>query len=155
MTILHDPKTISNEPNTSEHPQASLRPAGITAVAVACLLISGLHLAFAFLTWRGVVPLASGAFLVGAGLETYGPLMFLIFAFLFARAGFGLLRLSRSSRYLTIALAGLGIYLLAPAVSSALADFRLRALAQDGVQVIVRGAVIWYMLQPQVGEAFL
>jgi hypothetical protein len=148
------PKTILHEPSTSEDPQASTRPAGVTAVAVACLLMSGLHLAFALLTWRGVVPLASGAFLVGAGLEIYGPLMFLIFAFLFARAGFGLLRLSRWSRYLTIALAGLGIYLLAPTLSSAVADFRVGALARDGVQVIVRGAIIWYMLQPQVREVF-
>jgi hypothetical protein len=135
-------------------PRAAVRPAGVTAVAVACLLMSGLHLAFALLAWRGVVPLARGAFLIGAGLELYGPLMFLIFAFLFARAGFGLLRLSRWSWYLAILLAGLGIYLLIPTLSTALAEFRLPALARDGAQVIARGVVIWYMLQPAVREAF-
>jgi hypothetical protein len=116
--------------------------------------MSGLHLAFALLTWRGVLPLASGAFLLGAGLELYGPLMFLIFAFLFARAGFGLLRLSRWSRYLAILLAGLGIYLLVPTLSSAVMELRLQALVRDGAQVIARGMVIWYMLQPPVSEVF-
>jgi hypothetical protein len=142
------------QPAISKESKARIRPAGVTLVAVVCLLMSGLYLAFALLTWRGVVPLARGAFLVGAGLELYGPLMFLIFAFLFARAGFGLLRLSRWSRYLAILLAGLGIYLLVPTVSSALMEFRVRALLQDGAQVMVRGAVLWYMLQPSVGEVF-
>jgi hypothetical protein len=116
--------------------------------------MSGLYLAFALLTWREVLPLASGAFLVGAGLELYGPVMFLIFAFLFGRAGFGLLRLSRWARYLAILLAGLGIYLVVPTLSSAVMEFRLPALLQDGAQVVVRGAVIWYMLQDPVRQAF-
>jgi hypothetical protein len=150
--ILHEP--ILHTPKTSNDPQPTLRPAGVTVVAVACLLMTGLYLAFALLTWRGVVPLASGAFLVGAGLELYGPLMFVIFAFLFARAGFGLLRLSRWSRYLVILLAGLGIYLLIPTLSSAVMEFRVQALVRDGAQVMVRGAVIWYMLQPPVRDVF-
>ena len=150
---------ISHKPasNAFEGPQerrANARPAGVTLVAVICLLMSGLYLAFALLTWREVLPLASGAFLVGAGLELYGPVMFLIFAFLFGRAGFGLLRLSRWARYLAILLAGLGIYLVVPTLSSAVMEFRLRALLQDGAQVVVRGAVIWYMLQEPVRQAF-
>jgi hypothetical protein len=134
--------------------RTSPRPAGVTLIAVICLLMCGLYLAFALLTWRELVPLASGAFLIGAGLEIYGPLMFLIFAFLFARAGFGLLRLSRWSRYLVILLAGLGIYLTTPTLSSAVAEFRLPALIRDGFQVVVRVAIIWYMLQEPVREAF-
>jgi hypothetical protein len=98
--------------------------------------------------------LSSGAFLLGGALETLGPAMYLIFAFLLARAGWGLLRLSPWSRYLVILLAGLGIYLLLPAISSSVADFRLRALALAGVQVISRVLVIWYMLQARVKESF-
>ncbi len=33
-------------------------------------------------------------------------------------------------------------------------EFRLQALLQDGAQVVVRGAIIWYMLQPPVRDAF-
>ena len=52
-------------------------------------------------------------------------------------------------------LAGLGIYLAVPTLSSALMDFRLPALLREGVQVMVRTAVIWYMLQPAVRDAFV
>ncbi len=142
---------ISLSPNVV---QDRTRPAGVTVIAAACLLMSGLHLGFALLAWRSLVPLASGAFLVGAGLELYGPLMFLIFAFLFARAGFGLLRLSRWSRYLAILLAGLGIYLLVPTLSAALVEVRPVTLLRDGAQVMARAAVIWYMMQSPVREAF-
>ena len=134
--------------------KSGTRPAGVTVVAVVCLLMSGLHLAFALLVWRGVVSVTSGAFLIGAGLELYGPMMFLIFAFLFARAGFGLLRLSQWSRYLAILLAGLGIYLLVPTLSYSVMEFRILAMLQDGAQVIIRAMVIWYMLQPPVRDAF-
>jgi hypothetical protein len=116
--------------------------------------MAGLYLAAALLTWVGIVPLSRGAFLLGAGLETHGPLMFVIFAFLFARAGLGLLRMSAWSRYLTILLACVGIYLLVPAVSSAAIDLRVRGLALHGSQIIARVMVVWYMLQTSVREAF-
>lgn len=135
-------------------PARTARPAGVTAIAVVCLVLAGLQFAFALLAWGGQVALARGAFLVGAGLEIYGPVMFLVFAFLFARAGFGLLFLSCWSRYLTILLAALGIYLLVPTVSSAVVDFRLRSLAIEGVQMIVRVGVVWYLMQEPVSEAF-
>jgi len=130
------------------------RPAGVTLIGTIFLLIAGLHLAFALLTWGGMVSLASGAFLLGGGLEIYGPVMFAMSAFLFSRAGFGLLKMSGWSRYLAIGLAALGVYMLVPAVSSAVFDYRRHALTTSGIQVIVRVAAIWYMLQEPVKDAF-
>jgi hypothetical protein len=150
---LHERANLAGH-GFSSGQSAQRRPVGVTVIAAACLIMAGLHLGFALLTWTGAVALAEGAFLLGAGLETYGPVMFLIFGFLFARAGYGLLRISRWSRYLAVILAALGIYLLVPSVSSAVVDLRIGSLALGGLQVIARVAVIWYLAQPQVKDAF-
>lgn len=133
---------------------AKSRPSGVTWIAALCLAMAAFNLAFSVLAWRGAVALARGAPLLGGGLEIHGPVVFLIVAFLYARAGAGLLRMSRWSRHLTILLSALGVYLSVPGLSSAVVDVRPGGLAASGLQIIARVAVIWYLLQPQVKDAF-
>ena len=130
------------------------RPTGVTAIAVASLLLASLYFAFAFLVWTGTVSFTQGTFLLDGDLASRGPLIFLIFGFLFARVGFGLLRMSRWSRYLAILLAALGIYVLVPPISAAAAEMRMYALATNGLQIMARAAVIAYLLQPSLAEIF-
>ena len=51
-------------------------------------------------------------------------------------------------------LAGAGIALAIPGISSAVADGRLLAIFRDGAQIIVRVLVIYYLSQEPVKEWF-
>ncbi len=130
------------------------RPAGITLLAGVSAVLALVYFLFGCLTYAQTLPLASGAFLLGPGLEIYGPLMFFVFGVLYGRLAFDLWRLRRWGRYLGIILAGLGVYLLAPSISSAVVDMRVGAIAGDGLQIALRVAAMWYLTQPQVKAAF-
>jgi hypothetical protein len=142
---------ISLESSAGTHEERLL---GISVLAGVSLLLAVAYAALAALTYRGTLPLASGAWLLGSGLETYGPLVFLIFAALHLRLSFDLWRRKRWGRILGLILAGLGIYLVVPSISSAVVDARLGAIARDGAQIVARVLVIWYLMQREVKEAF-
>jgi len=133
---------------------AGAKPAGVVAIALAAGLLSVLNLLYLLLTSFGNVPLSGGAFLWGGGLETYGPVIFLIGAALYARVAWGVWRMTRWSRYLAITVAALGVYLLVPGISAAVIDLRSFAIATDGLQIMLRVMAIWYLLQPAAREAF-
>ena len=131
------------------------RPGGVTGIAVLFAAASFASTVLALMTWLGRLPLAAGAFLVGAGLEIAGPAVFVIFAGVTAMTAVGLLRLARWARWLALAIAAWGMWQAVPMISSAVIDFRFLALAREGVAFIIHGVVVWYLLQAETRDAFI
>jgi hypothetical protein len=133
---------------------ADERPSGVSVVA--CLLaLSGLTaLVFAGLLVGGLVPLSYGSTVLQGGLEQSGPVAFLIYGALTLTLAWGLWNRRKWARQVTVLLAVAGIALAVPAISSAVADSRAIAIAREGVQIIVRVAVIYYLRQEPVRDWF-
>lgn len=104
-------------------------------------------------TWMGWWPLAWGRFLVG-DLVTLGPVVFAIAGIAHAVVGAGLLRVKNWARRAAVVIAAAGLYFLIAPVSSAVADLRLGAIAYNGAQIMVRVAVMWYLMQEHVTTCF-
>ncbi len=102
----------------------------------------------------GVIPLTAGSSLLG-GLELAGPYMFLLATSLAVLIGLGLLRGNRWARRAAIVVAVIGVVLLVPNVSSSVVNFRIGALVRDGLGVMVRVMIVWYLFQEPVAESFL
>jgi hypothetical protein len=132
-----------------------LRPAGVTAVASVFLWAAGYLITVGLVNFLapGTVGMRAGASLLG-GLELAGPYMFLLIGTLAALTGWGLLRLNIRARRVAIALAGLGVVLLVPSVSSAVVGFRAGTLAWGGLGVMIRVIIAWYLFQEPVRKAF-
>lgn len=130
------------------------RPPGITFIAGAELAFALAGLAVFALTFAGTVPLAYGRYLVGPGMETLGPFVFLLFALVMALTAWGMLRLRNWARHITIAFAALGVYFAIPAVSAAVISGNLFPTIREGMQVILRIAVIWHLVQQPTRELF-
>jgi len=125
-------------------------PAGITAIVGLCMLLAATSAVFAALILFGKVPLSSGTLLLAGGLEQRGPLAFVIYAALLLMVAVGLLRGWNLARRTAILLAVVGIVLAVPAISSAVVDSRLFAIAREGAQIIVRVLVVFYLTQEPV-----
>ena len=130
------------------------RPAGVTAIVALCIVVALTSLAFALLIATGRIPLSSGGFLVGGGLEQLGPVAFLLYAALLLLLAIALCRRLRFARRATALAAILGIALAVPAISSAVVDSRLFAIAREGLQIIVRVMIVFYLSQKPVKEWF-
>jgi hypothetical protein len=87
------------------------------------------------------------------GLELSGPYMFLLVGTVGAAIGFGLLRLNNWARRAAILASLVGMVMLIPGVSAAAVDFR-PALFWNGLGVIVRIVVVWYLNQTPVAGTF-
>jgi multidrug transporter EmrE-like cation transporter len=130
-------------------------PTGVTTIAV------GFFLAAAYLTVIGLVMLASpgavsmslGAPLL-AGLELAGPYMFLLMGGVGDLIGLGLLRLNNWARRTAALVALVGVVMLVPSVSANAIGLQLGNLAWEGLGVVVRVMIIWYLYQAPVTEAF-
>ena len=85
---------------------------------------------------------------------TMGPSVFLVAAVVYTAVAAGLLSLKNWARRLAIVVAAIGLYFLIPAISSAVADLRMGAIALNGAQIIVRVVIMWYLMQPSVAEEF-
>jgi hypothetical protein len=130
------------------------RPAGVTAIVALCIVAALTSLAVALLIATGRIPLSSGAFLLGGGLEQLGPVAFLLYAALLLLLAIALWRRLPFARRATVLAAILGIALAVPAISSAVMDSRLLAIARDGLQIIVRVMIVFYLSQKPVKEWF-
>jgi hypothetical protein len=132
------------------------RPNGIAAIASLFLLAAVylLGLGFVMLASPGAVPMRLGAPLL-SGFELAGPYMFLLTGAAGAVIAGGLWRLQNWARWAAIVAACVGVVLLVPAVSSAASELRAGALIWDGLGVMVRVIVIFYLLQSPSAEAFL
>jgi hypothetical protein len=131
------------------------RLAGVTAVAVVFLLAAAylLVVGLIMLLRPGAVSMAAGAPLLG-GLELAGAYMFLLTAAVGGVIGLGLLHMHNWARWVAIAIAGIGVLFLLPAVSTAVVDFRSGNLAWGGLGMIVRVMIVWYLCQSTTREAF-
>jgi hypothetical protein len=135
-------------------PIADERPPGVAAVAALLALAGVAAFALAGLLVLQAVPLSYGAALLPAGLEQAGPLAFLIYGLITLGLAFALWRRRGWARRLTVLLAAVGVALAVPAISSAVADGRAFAIAREGLQIIVRVAIIYYLSQEPVRDWF-
>jgi hypothetical protein len=130
------------------------RPTGVIAVAGLCAVISVVSLIFAVLLFVGAMPLSYGSVLLPGGLEQSGPESFLIYGTLTAVMAGGLWARQGWARRLTVLLASLGIAFAVPAISSAVADGRLGGIIREGLQIMLRVALVYYLSQEPVRDWF-
>lgn len=144
----HDPVLIP-APTLSDE-----RPAGVVAIAGLFAIAGVAAIGFAGLTEAQAVPLSSGAFLIGGGLEQLGPVAFLLYAALMVLLAVALWRRWRWARRVAILVAVIGIAMAVPGLSSAVMDSRIVAIAREGLQIIVRVVVVYYLSQEPVKDWF-
>lgn len=130
------------------------RPAGVVAICALCAIAGVTSLTIAALLATGRVPLSTGALLLGGGLEQMGPVAFLIYAAIVIVLAVALWKRWRWARRAAILIAVTGIALAVPALSSAVMDSRTFAIAREGLQVLIRVMVIYYLSQEPVKEWF-
>ena len=130
------------------------RPAGVKAISALGVLLAAVSLVFAALLDAGSVPLSAGAFLLGGGLEQLGPLAFVLYACVLLVLSAGLWRRWRWSSRVSILLAVTGIAFAVPAISSGVMDSRIFAIAREGLQIIVRVLIVFYLSKEPVKEWF-
>jgi multidrug transporter EmrE-like cation transporter len=129
-------------------------PTGVATIAIVLFLAAaylGL-ISVVMLASPGTVSMALGAPLL-SGLELAGPYMFLLMAGVGTLIGWGLLRLNNWARRAAIVVGFIGVVMLVPAVSAAVADFRV-ALIWGGLGIIVRVMIVWYLYQEPIRETF-
>jgi hypothetical protein len=130
------------------------RPPGIAFVAALLLATAVAAFLFAGLLVVGVVPLSYGSMLLQGGFEQSGPIAFALYGTLTLTLAWGLWTRRGWSRRITVLLAAVGVALAVPAISSAVADGRAIAIAREGLQIILRVAVIYYLSQEPVRDWF-
>lgn len=130
-------------------------PTGVGAIA-ALFGLCGIYLGIAgglMLARPGLVPMAAGAPLL-FGLELAGPYMFLLMAIVGAGIAWGLMELNNIVRHAATLVAIAGIVMLAPPIAAAVVMVQPKALVFDGLGIIVRVMVAWYLSQSHIAERF-
>jgi hypothetical protein len=130
------------------------RTAGVTLAAILFFLAAAylFVIGVLMLIRPGIVSMRLGEPLLH-GLELAGPYMFLVVGAAGAIIGWGLLRLNSWARWAAIVAAIAGIVMLVPSVSAVATDFRW-SLLWAGSGIMVRMALVWYLLQERVRAAF-
>jgi hypothetical protein len=126
----------------------------VLAIAALCAIEGVSALGFAASAAAQFVPLSSGAFLIGGGLEQLGPIAFLLYAALMVLLAMALLRRWRWARRVAILVAVIGIAMAVPGLSSAVMDSRMLAIGREGLQIIVRVVVVYYLSQEPAKDWF-
>jgi hypothetical protein len=129
-------------------------PRGLKAIIALCGTTAVVALIVAILIGTGRAPLAAGAFLLGGGLEQRGPVAFLLYALLLLVLALALWKRWRWARRAAILAAVVGVGLSVPAMSSAVMDSRISAIAREGAQIVVRVMVVFYLGQEPVKDWF-
>jgi hypothetical protein len=130
------------------------RPAGVTAIAALCAIVAVVALTFAGFLTVHAIPLSSGAFLIGGGLEQLGPIAFLVYAAILIVLTVALWWRWRWARRVAVLAAVIGIVMAVPGLSSAVMDSRIFAIAREGLQIMVRVIVVYYLSQEPVKDWF-
>src|SRR5262252_3314557 len=118
--------------------------------------LCGLYLAGAgliILVYPGTISLTVGAPLL-FGLELAGPYMFLLMAAAAGGIAWGLLSRVNLARRAAVLAAVAGIVMLVPAVSAAAALVQAMWLAVDGLGIIIRVVLVWYLSQSSTVDQF-
>jgi hypothetical protein len=129
-------------------------PVGVKAIVVACAVLAVASLVYAGLIWSGQVALSAGAWLLGGGLEQMGPVAFVLYAALLLVVALGLWRRRNWARRVGVIVAGAGIVMAVPAISSAVMDSRIFGIVREGLQIIARVLIVFYLTQEPVKEWF-
>ena len=87
-------------------------------------------------------------------MEQSGPLAFVLYAGLLLVVAAGLRKRWNWARRVGVIVAGAGVVLAVPAISSAVMDSRIFAIAREGLQIIVRVLIVYYLTQEPVKEWF-
>ena len=141
-------QSLISSPRTDERPWGVAAVCGLLAlVAVAAFVFAGLLIVHA-------IPLSYGSVLLQKGLEQSGPIAFMIYGAVGLALARGLWTRRSWARRVTILLAAVGVALAVPAISAAVVDGRLWSVAREGLQIMVRVAVIFYLTQEPVREWF-
>lgn len=122
-------------------------------IAIVCFCLAGYLLLNAILIVAGVLPLASGAVLLGE-YSMMGPLLFIVVAFGLALLGVGLLRGWNWTRRLGVVAAGLLLATAVIPVSAAVIYFHPLAIAIHGTKIIAAIVAIRYLLLSEVVDYF-
>lgn len=130
------------------------RPSGIALVAWMFAFAALAAFTFALLLLVSAVPLSYGSILLPNGLEQSGPLPFVIYAALCGLLALGLWRGISFARRTAILVAIAGVIFLVPSISSAVVDGRILRIAREGLQIILRVAVVYYLNQEPVKDWF-
>ena len=133
---------------------ATERPEGMTAVALVFVAYATIAAAYATLLWAGQIAMASGAWLIGGGLEIMGKWIFVLYATLHAACGAGLWGMRRWALRLGSLLLLWGLIQVTPAISSAVADGRVYAIVREGVQILWRVVALRYLWLESTRDAF-
>jgi hypothetical protein len=143
------------KPLSVEPPPDNPCPSGVTTIAVVCLLAAAylVVIGLTLIVAPGTFPLMLGAPLLD-GLELAGPYMFLFVGGLGVLIGWGLLRLNSWARWAAIVAALAGVVMLVPSVSGAVVYFAFGRLAWEGLGIMIRVAMIWYLCQEPVVDHF-
>jgi len=118
--------------------------------------LCGLYLAGAgliILVYPGTISLTVGAPLL-FGLELAGPYMFLLMAAAAGGISWGLLSRVNLARRAAVLAAIAGIVMLVPPVSAAAAMVQPMELAVDGLGIIFRVVLVWYLSQSSTVDQF-
>ena len=146
---------IMDKGRHEELPSATnARPFGVVAIVALWSVLAACSVVYAALISAERIPLSSGAWLLGGGLEQLGRLAFVLYAALALLIAVGLAKRWRWGRRATILVAAAGVALFVPAISSAVGDSRPFAVARESLQIVVRVLIIFYLSQEPVKEWF-
>jgi hypothetical protein len=134
-----------------DQPQA--RPTGVRVIAITCFVLAVFLIADGLLIALGILPLASGRYVLGE-YTTMGVLIYFVVAAVLVLLGVGLLRGWSFSRRLAIAAAALFLATSAIPVSAAVTYFQIMRIVIHGAKIIVAIMAIRYLLQAEVVEYF-
>lgn len=127
----------------------------MTAICVLCAFAGLISIGFTVLLAAGRIPLSAGAFLIQGGLEQLGPVAFVLYAVLMILMALALWKRWRWARRVAILVAVIGIALAVPALSSAVMDLRTFAIVREGLQIVTRVVVVYYLSQEPAKEWFV
>jgi len=130
-------------------------PTGVRVIA-ALFALCGLFLAVSglvILLRPGTISMTVAAPLL-FGLELAGPYMFLLTAAIGGAIAWGLARTNNLARHAAVLAAIAGIVMLVPPTSAAAVMVQPKSLALDGLAIIVRVIVAWYLSQGHIAQEF-
>ena len=137
-----------------QQPRSEERPAGITFVAALLFAYACAASVYAVLIATGNIAMSRGAWVVGGGLEILGPGIFALYAVVHFVTAFFLWRMKKWAQRVASLLLVYGLVQVTPAISSAVADSRVFAIAREGMQIIWRVVALWYLWQEPIRESF-
>jgi hypothetical protein len=136
-------------------PTEAGRPAGVTLLAGVMFAYAAIAVVYAALLTRGSISMSSGAWLIGGGFEIMGKWIFVLYATLHAACAIGLLRLNKWALRLSSLLLLWGLIQVTPAISSAVADSRIYAIAREGAQILWRVVALRYVWMRSTKDRFI